>query len=259
MAKPSTYLGWVPSGSGSYIQNPTTGQKTTGFTEDESPPFEYINWLFYITDQWVQWLDSATAGLPISATVLATTGNISNNSYSLTSLASTTGLKVGMAISGTGIPAGTYIEAISGSTVTMTQKATASTTGLNVTFSHVFATGASMQTMIDNLDAAVRMASDLVVPIDSTSSPYQINPSDSGKVFMVNSPIGAMTFLMYSILTDNLRFTISDAGYGADTNNITLTPYGTQNIVGLNSNYIISAPGFYGTFEMQGGNWYRVR
>jgi hypothetical protein len=59
------------------------------------------------------------------------TGNTTNGSQSVASVATTGGaFKVGQAISGLGIPRGTYIDAISGSTLTLTRKATATGTGV---------------------------------------------------------------------------------------------------------------------------------
>lgn len=65
--------------------------------------------------------------------LLTTTANTNSNT-SLTNVASTAGLKVGMDITGTGIPANTTITAISGSTITMSAAATATATGVTVRF-----------------------------------------------------------------------------------------------------------------------------
>jgi hypothetical protein len=63
---------------------------------------------------------------------LTTTAN-TNSSTSLTSVASTTGLVVGMDITGAGIPANTTISAISGNTITMSAAATTAS-GVSVKF-----------------------------------------------------------------------------------------------------------------------------
>lgn len=65
----------------------------------------------------------------------ATTGNTTNGSTSLTSLASTTGIQTGMTITGSTIPLGTTVSSIVGSTVTMSQAAvvTSATTTANTT------------------------------------------------------------------------------------------------------------------------------
>jgi hypothetical protein len=75
--------------------------------------------------------------LPNSDPILVTTGNITGSptpSNQLTSLASTSGLANGDYIIGTGIPQGTTIANISGSTVTMSANATLNGTGITVTF-----------------------------------------------------------------------------------------------------------------------------
>jgi hypothetical protein len=60
--KPGNYLNWIPSGSSSYISQPSSGQLTTGWIANEAPPFQYLNWLFYYIDQWIQWFDFITTG-----------------------------------------------------------------------------------------------------------------------------------------------------------------------------------------------------
>lgn len=72
--------------------------------------------------------------LPNSIPLLVTTGNLTATSNQLTSLASTAGLVVGDFIFGTGIPQLTTIVSIVGSTITMSQNATISGTGVQITF-----------------------------------------------------------------------------------------------------------------------------
>lgn len=72
--------------------------------------------------------------IPNSIPILVTTGNISPASDQLTSLASTAGLSNGDFVFATGIPAGTTILNIIGSTVTLSQDATLTGTGIAVTF-----------------------------------------------------------------------------------------------------------------------------
>lgn len=72
--------------------------------------------------------------LPNTDPVLTTTGNISNGSNQILSLASTTGLVNGQVIFATGIPFGTTITNISGSTVTMSRMATLTMSGDVISF-----------------------------------------------------------------------------------------------------------------------------
>jgi hypothetical protein len=72
--------------------------------------------------------------LPNSDPVLVTTGNTTTTSNQLTSLASTAGVADGQYIFGTGIPQGTTVISIAGSTVTMSNPATINGTGIGVSF-----------------------------------------------------------------------------------------------------------------------------
>lgn len=157
MSRPGTYLNWVPTGSILSIAQPTVGQSATGWVGNEAPPAQYMNWLTYYTDQWIQYLDSITSsgGLPVSTTVLVTTGDAAIGSTSLTNLASTTGLKAGLAVSGSGVAAGTYVIEVFGTTAVISKPATANLTATALTFAHYYAGGATIQTQLDQLDAAV--------------------------------------------------------------------------------------------------------
>lgn len=62
-----------------------------------------------------------------------TTGDLTLGSFAVTNLSSTTDLQVGYYVSGTGIPTGTRIQDVSGTTMTLTQAAVAS--GVTVTIS----------------------------------------------------------------------------------------------------------------------------
>jgi hypothetical protein len=73
-------------------------------------------------------------------TVLTTTAN-TNSSTSLTNLASTTNLVAGQSITGAGIPNGTTITGIAGTTVTLSKAATATATGVSVTARSMFGSG----------------------------------------------------------------------------------------------------------------------
>ena len=72
--------------------------------------------------------------LPNSDPILITTGNIITGSNQFTSLGSVAGLVAGDFIFGTGIPQGTTIISIVGSTVTMSLQATLTGTGISVRF-----------------------------------------------------------------------------------------------------------------------------
>ena len=60
------------------------------------------------------------------------TANTTSGSPNLTSASSTAALAVGQAVTGTGVPAGSHITAISGTTVTISANATATATGVTI-------------------------------------------------------------------------------------------------------------------------------
>lgn len=177
--KPGNYLDWVPSGSAAFIQNPTTGQKASGWVYKEAPPFQYINWLHYYTDQWIQWFDQVltpgAGGINANSLVLATTADITLNSRTMTVVGSTTGIAVGQAVSGLGLAVGTFVFAVSGATVTLSRPATATLAANPTNFSHFYATGANIQLQLDELDsaayAAAKLASGYTKIVGGTGTP----------------------------------------------------------------------------------------
>ena len=71
---------------------------------------------------------------PYGTTLEVTTGNITNTSFIITNIPSTTGFKVGMTITGTGIPSGTVISSVDSPTqVHISLAATATTVGVTIT------------------------------------------------------------------------------------------------------------------------------
>jgi hypothetical protein len=86
-SQPSSFLNWVPSGSGSYIVQPPTSLQATGWMAGQAPPFQYMNWLFYITDQWIQYfaaLNSGASPLPNLKFLSSGTFNYVNSTGVLT-------------------------------------------------------------------------------------------------------------------------------------------------------------------------------
>lgn len=89
-----------------------------------------------------------------TTTVLTTTGTLHGNT-TLDGLVSTAGILPGQLITGANIPASTYVQSISGTTVTMTRAATGSGSE-TVTFGHGLAEGGTLQAQLDELDAYVQ-------------------------------------------------------------------------------------------------------
>ena len=60
MAKPGAYLDWVTDGSAAKQVEPSDPKKLLGWIGNEAPSFQYFNWLFYLLDQWLKYLETTT-------------------------------------------------------------------------------------------------------------------------------------------------------------------------------------------------------
>lgn len=69
--EPTVFLNWTDGSPSKVVQPPST-QQLSGWTVGEPIPMQYLNWLFWLTDQWIQWLDYITEPTNRQATI---TGN----------------------------------------------------------------------------------------------------------------------------------------------------------------------------------------
>lgn len=77
-SKPANYLNWSVT-TGTKTQ-PPTGQCQSGWLYGQAPPMDYMNYIHWISDQWIQWLDQVTTpsaqmfSLTASGTIDASAG-----------------------------------------------------------------------------------------------------------------------------------------------------------------------------------------
>jgi hypothetical protein len=65
--RPQAYLNWT-DGNPSKVQQPPANYALAGWQSGQAPPPEYMNWLFWLADQWIQYLDPLiTGGMPDQA------------------------------------------------------------------------------------------------------------------------------------------------------------------------------------------------
>src|SRR5271169_6752654 len=69
-SRPSQYLNWT-DGSPSKVVQPPSPYSLLGWVAGQAPPFQYMNYLFWPSDQWIQWLDSFTQLIQNAANVEA--------------------------------------------------------------------------------------------------------------------------------------------------------------------------------------------
>lgn len=59
LPKPSSHLNWT-DGAPAKVTEPTVGKKLLGWIASERPPFQFMNWLFFRTDEWLKYFESVT-------------------------------------------------------------------------------------------------------------------------------------------------------------------------------------------------------
>lgn len=141
--------------------------------------------------------------LPNASPILTTTGNITLNSNTITSLASTAGIVIGQIIMGAGIPSNSTVLSIVGSTVTMSRQAAATTVGVTVSFfspSQVTSPG------------QVNWDQDIFLDVIGSRLTYKFtaNPS-STNVTLSDDQVAYVTLIRDVTISPNLVFTNSSA------------------------------------------------
>jgi hypothetical protein len=156
----------TPAASGTLTKAGGTGDSTITYSAFTGAVFYN-----YITTTTVP---TPSIGMTINSFSLVTTGTTAS-STALTSLASTAGVTVGMAVmdaSNANIPVGTYVTAIVSSThVTLSQSATGSNSGLTITFSNGVPPGSLVQS-VNTTNSTITMmnSSFALVPANGTTN-----------------------------------------------------------------------------------------
>lgn len=178
VTRPVDFLNWT-DGSPTKVTQPGSSKKLQGWIVEE-PPFQYINWLYYQTDIWIQWLDQLTQQLTVATGItalnnwLTSTGTGVNGDFNVTGIPSgdVSQLTEGMVISGGsgGLQSDTIITRISSATSVRISKAlVANFTGAGITFVHRYATGNTIQKQLNFLDAFISVDPVAIVfPCDVT-------------------------------------------------------------------------------------------
>ena len=65
MAKPTSKPEWTVGNPsfGTVTIEPSAGKKQTGWTAGERPPFQFMNWLFWIINDWIDYFETTTDSL----------------------------------------------------------------------------------------------------------------------------------------------------------------------------------------------------
>lgn len=131
----------------------------------------------------------------VASVVLVTPTGTTHTNTTIDSISAMTSIAVGQTITGTGIPAGTYITAVNGggSSITLSQAATASSGGVTLTITGDSAAQAIRDTALSLVRVINRYAS-------STLFAYYLSgPSDlPGKILLQSRTVGASIFYAIS-------------------------------------------------------------
>lgn len=133
-----------------------------------APTFSGVYDSYPITATFPNNVDTLSTPAPV-----AKSGDTTAGSASISNIGDTSTLKVGMLVTGTGIPAGALVQSIdSATTVTLTAEATATATGVSLTFTTIWATleGDNVQETLrrDGFDRGTRV--DIAIAEDNEIS-----------------------------------------------------------------------------------------
>lgn len=124
-----------------------------------------------------------------------------------------------------------------------------------VNTNHRIAVGTTIQAQLNQLDNAL---AHLVAINPATQSPYALSTTlssgDCGKVFLVNSANGAMTFNLPTPVAD-FKFKIKDVGGVLNTNTCTMHRHSTELFENLAADFVFKANGGEWEVSTDGTNW----
>lgn len=154
----------------------------------------------------------------VASVVLVTPTGTTHSNTTIDSISAMTGIAVGQSITGTGIPAGTFITAVNGgsSTITISQSATASSGGVTLTITGDSAAQAIRDTALSLVRVINRYAS-------STNYAYYLSGVNDlpGKIYITARTVGASAFVLISSRSTCWSPTLPSSGTTqTSTNNI---------------------------------------
>jgi hypothetical protein len=256
ISKPNAKTNWTvgnPNFNTVTIE-PNNSKKQTGWQSAEKPAFQYMNWIHYITNEWIKYFEDPLGQITII--------NNTNSPYNATSLnrwigCNTTGGNITINLppvaSNTGVEF--LIAKISSDTNTVTLDGNGSETINNqITYviKHQFETVRLKE--INGQWVLTSSAEKLSVsPIRTTT--YAINLLDIGTVIHINSTNGSFN-LNLPTPSEGFYFTVKDVGGSLSTNPVTLNRAGSEKIEMLTANYLLQAD--YGAWNIysDGTDWF---
>ena len=217
-----------------------------------------IDW-YDANKNWISTVDGSTSLTTGNANVSYFTGTVTSGSYGITNVSSTAGLVVGSKLSGTGIPAFTYVASFSGTNaIIMSSTATGSTTSASLIGTKA-GLGVQIQAALGANAGWVPNAIAAVAPANAAIANTRINISNmtgkdavifSGPMFQALTPyLPSSNYVTYSTKLPAISATAS-----AGNNSVQFATYAPTN--GENTIYLFDPDASNGTREIDFGGPY---
>ena len=214
-----------------------------------------IDW-YDANGNFISTVDGSTSLTTGNANVSYFTGAVTSGSYGITNVSSTAGLVVGSKLSGTGIPAFTYVASFSGTNaIVMSSTATVSTTSASLIGTKA-GLGVQIQTALGANAGWVPNAIAAVAPANAAIANTRINISNmtgkdavifSGPMFQALTPyLPSSNYVTYSTKLPAISATAS-----AGNNSVQFATYAPTN--GENTIYLFDPDASNGTREIDFG------
>lgn len=117
------------------------------------------------------------------------TGNTITNSNVITSVSSVSGVSPGVVITGAGIPAGTLVESFTPTTITMTRAATATASGVTLTFSENLNVAAEITAVTSNTFTFIKLDANGSASTPGTARVERIGLANIGSKVIITDAI----------------------------------------------------------------------
>lgn len=256
--KPSAKSNWTV-GNASFAtvtQEPSASKKQTGWNIDERPAREWMNWLFYITDQWVDYFEDPAGQIE----------EIDNTDspYSATSLNRWLAVDTSGGAVTVNLPAVTGNEGVRFTIIKKTSDANAITID-----------GDGAETINGELTQSIAGQYETIVLKEANgewvieslstgpgvtlaiSASQSLTAVEQGKELLVDSSGGTITLTLPAPV-NGATFKIKDSTGNFGTNPVTLARNGSEEIEGLAADYLLEAD--WGSWDLvsDGTNWFFV-
>ena len=238
------------------VIEPSAGKKQTAWQSAEKPAYEWMNWLFYITDQWVdhfedpsgQILEIDNGDSPYSAVSLnrwlAVDTSAGAVTINLPPVVGNEGVQF-MFVKSTSDSNDITIDGDGGETINGALTAILSSQFESIILKEI------------NGEWAILAKNSSTEKTETISSNTTLTSNDLGKNYFVDTSGGAINVTLPAAVAGGI-FSFKDSTGSFEASNVTIVRDGSESIEGLASDYVLEAD--FGTWKFisNGTNWFIV-